>query len=78
MTITADQSKALRKAGLGHVCLFNGEFRNSKDFSALPADELTRVQDVLLTGSDTNRKEPTSKPAPVKKTEPPKRSHHKR
>ena len=67
-TITADQSRALQKAGLSHVCIFNGELRNSKDFSKLPANELERVQHILVKGAKTSHTQagPTTKAAPAK------------
>ena len=66
--ITVEQSKALRKAGLGHVCILNGELRDSKDFSKLSPSDLARAQQIV-TGAKTGHTKavPSTKPAPVKK-----------
>ena len=66
--ITSDQAKALRKAGLGHVCILNGELRDSKDFSKLSPSDLARAQQIVKDAKTSHTQAgSTTRDAPVKK-----------
>lgn len=70
--ITAEQSKALRKAGLGHVCEFNGKIRNSKDFSELSPKEMERAQQILAGQGSSPKRSHTGAKGPLPGPPPPK------
>ncbi len=51
MFITKEQAQELHKAGLGHVCLLNGQYVSSDGFKELSEDELARVQEICTGAS---------------------------
>ena len=61
--MTKEQIKALRKAGLGDVCLYNDEYMRG-DGRALYPDEKARVLAIISGGFDPHF--PPKKAAPAK------------